>query len=126
MTVNFPAIRPASRDYEPPAVPVAESRSVAGATFRRQRGSLAVDAAVTLRFDTRPVTDWDLIEAAWLDSRCGMVELILPPEVWAPDVAPVLPGLQWRFIPDQKPTRSQDRDLAGRVNISVQLRAVAV
>lgn len=125
MSVAFPAIRPASRDYEPPAVPVTETRSQVGSTFRRQRGSLAVDAAVTLRFDARPVTDWAAIEAAWLASRCGMEELILPPEIWAPDEAPVLPGLQWRFIPDQKPTRSQGRDLAGRVSISVQLKAIA-
>jgi hypothetical protein len=126
MSIAFPAIRPASRDYEPPAVPITESRTVVGSTFRRQRGSLAVDASVSLRFDARPVADWKLIEAAWLNSRCGMEELSLPPEIWAPDVAPVLPGLQWRFIPDQKPTRSQERDLAGRVNISVQLRAVAI
>lgn len=125
MSVNFPAIRPSSREYEPPAVPISESRSVAGATFRRQRGSLAVDAAVSLSFTTRPVSDWQLIEAAWLDSRCGMEEVILPAEVWAPDEAPVLPGLQWRFIPGEKPTRSQDRDLAGRVNITVRLGAVA-
>jgi hypothetical protein len=125
VSVAFPAIRPASRDYEPPAVPVSESRTVVGSTFRRQRGSLAVDASVSLRFDARPVADWAAIEAAWLDSRCGMVELILPAEVWAPGTAPTLPGLQWRFIPDQKPTRSQDRDLAGRVSISVQLRAIA-
>jgi hypothetical protein len=125
MSVNFPAIRPSSREYEPPAVPISESRSVAVATFRRQRGSLAVDAAVSLSFTTRPVSDWQLIEAAWLDSRCGMEEVILPAEVWAPDEAPVLPGLQWRFIPGEKPTRSQDRDLAGRVNITVRLGAVA-
>ena len=125
MSVAFPAIRPASRDYEPPAVPISETRSQVGATFRRQRGSLPVDAGLSLRFDARPVADWAQIEAAWLASRCGMVELILPPEVWAPGTAPVLPGLQWRFIPDQKPTRSQDRDLAGRVSISVQLRAIA-
>lgn len=126
MSVNFPAIRPANREYVPPAVPVTESRSVAGATFRRQRGSLAVDASVSLSFNAKPVADWLLIEAAWLDSRCGMDELILPAEIWAPDDAPVLPGLQWRFVPGQPPTRSQDRDLAGRVNISVQLKAVAV
>ena len=125
MTVNFPAIRPASRDYEPPAVPISESRSVVGSTFRRQRGSLAVDAGLSLQFNARPVADWTAIEAAWISSRCGMVELILPAQIWAPDTAPTLPGLQWRFIPDQKPTRSQDRDLAGRVNISVQLRAIA-
>lgn len=125
MSVDFPSIRPAGRDYEPPAVPITETRSQAGATFRQQRGSLAVDATVALRFDNRPVSDWLLIEAAWLNSRCGMEELILPPEIWAPDDAPVLPGLQWRFMPDQKPTRSQDRDMAGRVSISVQLKAVA-
>ena len=125
MSVAFPAIRPASRDYEPPAVPVSESRAMVGTTFRRQLGSLAVDASVTANFPVRPVADWVAIEAAWLAGRNGMVELTLPPEFWAPDAAPTLPGLQWRFIPGQKPTKSQDRDLPGRVNISVQLRAIA-
>jgi hypothetical protein len=125
VSIDFPAIRPSSREYQPPAVPITETRSEVGSTFRRQRGSLPVDATLSLQFSTRPVADWLLIEAAWLNSRCGMEELILPPEVWAPDEAPTLPGLQWRFIPDQKPTRSQDHDLAGRVNIGVQLKAVA-
>ena len=125
MSVSFPAIRPTNRDYEPPEVPITESRLIAGGTFRRQRGSLAVDASVAASFSVRPVTDWLLIEEAWRESRNGMEELILPPEFWAPDPAPVLPGLQWRFIPGQKPTRSQNRDLAGRVDVAVRLRAIA-
>jgi len=125
VSVPFPAIRPASRQYQPPAVPISESRSEAGLTFRRRRGSLAVDAGLSLRFDARPMSDWDAIEAAWLASGCGMTELDLPAEVWARGDAPVLPGLQWRFVPDRPPQKSQERDLRGRVGITVELRAVA-
>ena len=126
MSVPFPAIRPASRQYQPPAVPISESRSEAGLTFRRRRGSLAVDAGLSLRFDARPMSDWDAIEAAWLASGCGMTALDLPDAVWAPGPAPDLPGLQWRFIPDRPPQKAQDRDLRGRVGVTVELRAVAV
>jgi len=126
VSVPFPAIRPASRQYQPPAVPISETRSEAGLTFRRRRGSLAVDASLALRFDARPVSDWDAIEAAWLASDCGMQELALPAEVWAPGAAPDLPGLQWRFVPDRPPQKGQERDLRGRVGITVELRAVAV
>lgn len=126
MSVPFPAIRPASRQYQPPAVPITETRSDAGLTFRRRRGSLAVDASLALRFDARPAADWEAVEAAWLASGCGMTELDLPAEVWAPGAAPDLPGLQWRFVPDRPPQKAQERDLRGRVGITVELRAVAV
>lgn len=125
MSISFPAIRPTSRNYRAPVVPITETRSEAGTTFRRRRGSLAVDASVSLRFDVRPEADWAAVEAAWIDSGCGMVDLELPPEVWEPGIAPVLPGLQWRFVPDQPPERSDDRDQRGRVNFSVELRAIA-
>jgi len=126
MSVAFPAIRPADRQFTPPAVPVAETRSESGLTYRRRRGSLAVDATLALRFDARPVADWVAIEAAWLASGSGMEGLALPPEIWAPGVAPELPGLQWRFIPSQPPQKAEPRELIGRVNITVELRAVAV
>ena len=126
MSVAFPAIRPADRQFTPPAVPVAETRSESGLTFRRRRGSLAVDALLALRFDARPMADWAAIEAAWLASSSGMDELLLPAEIWAPGVAPELPGLQWRFIPDRPPQKAEPRELIGRVNITVELRAVAV
>jgi hypothetical protein len=126
MSVAFPAIRPADRQFTPPSVPVAETRSESGLTFRRRRGSLAVDALLTLRFDARPVTDWKAIEAAWLASGSGMEGLVLPAEVWTPGAAPELPGLEWRFIPDRPPEKSEPRELIGRVNITVELRAVAV
>jgi hypothetical protein len=126
VSVPFPAIRPASRQYQPPAVPITETRSEAGLTFRRRRASLPVDAGLSLRFDARPATDWEAIEAAWLASGCGMEALDLPQEVWLPGEAPSLPGLQWRFIPDRPPQKAQERDLRGRVGITVELRAVAV
>ena len=126
MSVPFPAIRPASRQYQPPAVPVTESRSESGLTYRRRRGSLPVDATLALRFDARPVSDWEAVDAAWLASNCGMTGLDLPAAVWAPDLAPDLPGLEWRFIPDRPPQKSQERDLRGRVGITVELRAVTI
>lgn len=125
MSVNFPAIRPSSREYRPPAVPITETRSEAGTTFRRRRGSLAVDAGVSLRFDVRPEADWEAIEAAWLDSDCGMIDLNLPSEIWKPGNAPTLPGLRWRFIPDQPPEKSSDKEQRGKVNVTVELRAIA-
>ena len=125
MTVQFPVIRPAGRDFTPPSIPVRQRRSLAGVTFTQQLGSLAVDAELTLRFINRPDTDWALISAAWTAGRNGTVEVILPVEVWAPDEAPILPGLQWRFVPDQRPVKSQDREQPGRFSATVQLRAIA-
>jgi hypothetical protein len=125
MTVLFPAIRPIGRDFTPPSIPVRQRRSLAGVTFTQQLGSLAVDAELSLRFANRPDTEWELINAAWIAGRNGMVEVILPPEVWAPGVAPVLLGLQWRFVPDQRPSKSQDRERPGRFDAVVQLRAIA-
>jgi hypothetical protein len=115
-----------SRQYQPPSVPITETRSEGGLTFRRRRGSLPVDASLALRFDARPTADWEAIEAAWLASDCGMQELALPAEVWAPGYPPELPGLEWRFVPDRPPQKTQERDLRGRVGITVELRAVAV
>jgi hypothetical protein len=125
MTVQFPAIRPAGRDFTSPSIPVRQRRSLAGVTFTQQLGSLAVDAELSLRFANRPDTEWELINAAWIAGRNGMVEVILPPETWAPDEAPILPGLQWRFVPDQRPSKSQDRERPGRFDTAVQLRAIA-
>ena len=125
MTVPFPAIRPISRDFTDPSIPVRQRRSLAGVTFTQQLGSLAVDAELSLRFANRPNAEWELISAAWAAGRTGMVEVILPPEVWAPDEAPILPGLQWRFVPDQRPVKSQDRERPGRFDTVVQLRAIA-
>jgi hypothetical protein len=104
---------------------VRQRRSLAGVTFTQQLGSLAVDAELSLRFANRPDTEWELINAAWIAGRNGMVEVILPPETWAPDEAPILPGLQWRFVPDQRPSKSQDRERPGRFDTAVQLRAIA-
>ena len=126
MSTPFPAIRPSSRQYQPPTVPVSEIRSESGLVFRRRRGSLAVDATVSLSFTNRPAADWTAIEEAWLASGCGMDGLDLPAEVWLPGYAPELPGLEWRFVPDKPPQRQQDKDQRGRVSMTVELRAVAV
>ena len=67
MSTPFPAIRPSSRQYQPPTVPVSETRSESGLLFRRRRGSLAVDATVSLSFSNRPAADWAAIEEAWLE-----------------------------------------------------------
>lgn len=78
MAVAFPSIKPSERSYKPPAHPVSRVRSQSGVTSARLWGSAPSNAELSLSFRHIHTDRATEIVSAWLASKSGIDNLILP------------------------------------------------
>lgn len=131
MAVDFPAIEPTEQpDFTMPEVPGSESISVSGLRSYRQRGSRAVDAALTLVFGN--ITNDSGAEILGAYALASWIEpLTIPAIVFngaGDDLLGVLAnadtGLSWYFTKGSPPTLQRVKGGGGRLcTVQVRLRA---
>jgi hypothetical protein len=83
MTINFPAIRPTSRNYEAPQFSQLLPQYVGVISYPRLLGSQPGKARLTLGFENIPDADAALIIASYLNSLTGFFPVALPTEIVA-------------------------------------------
>lgn len=130
--IPFPALRPTTRVFTPPAWPIQQVQSDAGFTEKRLMGSRASDAGLSLQFKSIWGTEAALIQKCYRDSLSGFYPLSLPAIIFegedeelAAFMVNAGPGLYWSFpagsgVP--RPTTAADD--AGINTVPVQLVAL--
>ena len=92
MPVAFPSIKPAERSYTAPSHPVTRIRSQSGVTSARLWGSAPSNAELSLSFRHIHTDKAAQIVDAWLATKSGIDNLILPSTLFA-GIGPTLTAL---------------------------------
>lgn len=104
MPVQFPALRPAEREYLPPEHAVTQTKSQSGVVSKRLWGSQPGNAEMILSFNAISTDKAADITEAWLATKSGIDFLILPSSVLsgvgprlAQVILPTSGTLRWTF-----------------------------